>query len=101
MLDTEIISMINMSKQVFCNKLNQTLDALDSPPFPGPLGEKIYDRISKQAWQAWLQHQTMLINEYRLSLIDPKSRLFLQEEMEKYFFGEGSEPPPGFLAEKN
>ncbi|MDX2345712.1 MAG: oxidative damage protection protein [Legionella sp.] len=90
-----------MSKQITCQKLNETLDALDAPPFPGPLGEKIYQNISQKAWNAWLKHQTMLINEYRLALIDPKARAFLQEEMEKYFFGEGSAPPSGFLAEKN
>jgi Fe-S cluster biosynthesis and repair protein YggX len=89
-----------MPSKITCQKLNETLDALDAPPFPGPLGEKIYQHISKKAWQAWLTHQTMLINEYRLALIDPKARAFLQEEMEKYFFGEGSAPPAGFSEEK-
>ncbi len=90
-----------MTKQVACQKLNQTLDAMTSPPFPGPLGEKIYNHISQQAWNGWVAHQTMLINEYRLALIDPKARAFLQEEMEKYFFGEGSAPPAGFSEEKS
>ncbi|MDF1645458.1 MAG: oxidative damage protection protein [Legionellaceae bacterium] len=90
-----------MTKTVACQKLNQTLDALESPPFPGPLGTRIHEHISQKAWNAWLTHQTMLINEYRLSLIDPKARAFLQEEMEKYFFGESSTPPAGFSEEKS
>ena len=85
-----------MTDHIFCSKLKQTLAPMKAPPFPGPLGDKIFNHISQAAWQQWLQHQTMLINEYRLSLIDPKARTFLQEEMEKYFFGEGSAPPAGF-----
>jgi Fe-S cluster biosynthesis and repair protein YggX len=77
-------------------KLNEEAEGLDIPPFPGALGEKIFNHISKQAWNMWLSHQTMLINEYRLNLLDPKARQFLREEMEKYFFGEGSETPAGF-----
>jgi Fe-S cluster biosynthesis and repair protein YggX len=87
-----------MTHQVFCQKLNQTAEGLISPPFPGPLGERIYNHICAEAWKNWLSHQTMLINEYRLSLIDPKAREFLYQEMEKYFFGEGSTPPAGFSA---
>ncbi|KTC81511.1 oxidative damage protection protein [Legionella brunensis] len=85
-----------MTRQVFCYKLNQDAEGLDTPPFPGALGEKIFNHVSKQAWKMWLAHQTMLINEYRLSLIDPKAREFLNEEMKKYFFGEGSEKPAGY-----
>ncbi len=73
---------------------------MNAPPFPGPLGEKIYAQVSKQAWKMWLDHQTMLINEYRLNLLDPKAREFLQTEMKHYFFGEGSEKPAGFSPEK-
>lgn len=87
-----------MSRIIFCEKLKQNLPGLDSAPVGGDLGEKIYARVSEQAWNMWLSHQTMLINEYRLSLIDPKARTFLQEEMEKYFFSEGSEMPQGFKA---
>lgn len=86
-----------MTRQVFCEKLKQEAEGLSAPPFPGPLGEKIFNQISKQAWQMWLSHQTMLINEYRLSLIDPKAREFLLEEMKKYFFGEGSQAPSGYV----
>jgi Fe-S cluster biosynthesis and repair protein YggX len=89
-----------MTRQIFCSKLNQEAEGLDSPPFPGPLGEKIFHHVSKQGWKMWLAHQTMLINEYRLSLIDPKAREFLQEEMKKYFFEGGSEKPTGFVPEE-
>jgi Fe-S cluster biosynthesis and repair protein YggX len=89
-----------MSRQVLCCKLNQESQGLDKPPFPGPLGEKIYNEVSKQAWSMWLSHQTMLINEYRLNLTEAKSRDFLKEEMQNYFFGKGSEKPAGFT-EKN
>lgn len=88
-----------MSRSILCLKLNQEAEGLDAPPFPGELGEKIYQHISKQAWKMWLAHQTMLINEYRLSLIDPKAREFLKKEMNNYFFGEGSEKPSGFTPE--
>lgn len=86
-----------MTRFVFCSKLNQESEGLDKAPFPGALGEKIFNHVSKQAWGMWLAHQTMLINEYRLSLIDPKAREFLNEEMQKYFFGDGSEKPAGFV----
>lgn len=88
-----------MSRQVHCAKLNIEAPGLESPPFPGVLGEKIYENISKLAWQNWLGQQTMLINEYRLNLADAKARSFLREEMEKYFFGEGSTLPAGFTPE--
>ncbi|WP_028388684.1 oxidative damage protection protein [Legionella fairfieldensis] len=88
-----------MTRYVFCCKLNQEAEGLNTPPFPGSLGEKIFNHVSKQAWTMWLSHQTMLINEYRLSLIDPKAKEFLQEEMQKYFFGEGSTKPAGFVPE--
>lgn len=86
-----------MSRIVMCQKLGIEAEGLDAMPFPGVLGQKIFENISKQAWQQWLNHQTMLINEYRLSMIDPKSRKFLAEEMEKFLFGGGSTPPPGFV----
>lgn len=85
-----------MTKQIFCVKLKQDAEAMNAPPFPGELGNRIFNHVSKQAWKMWLGHQTMLINEYRLSLIDPKAREFLQTEMQNYFFGDGSEAPNGF-----
>jgi Fe-S cluster biosynthesis and repair protein YggX len=85
-----------MAKEVVCAKLKQKAVGLDSPPFPGALGERIFNEISQEAWSMWVNHQTMLINEYRLSTFDPKARQFLREEMEKYFFGEGSDKPSGY-----
>ena len=82
---------------VRCCKLNEELEGLVKPPFPGPLGARVYNEVSKQAWRMWLSHQTMLINEYRLNLMEPRSREFLKEELEKYFFGEGSAAPSGFI----
>lgn len=81
---------------IHCAKLKKDSIGLQQAPLPGALGQRIYDNISAEAWSAWLNHQTMLINEYRLSMIDPKSRKFLLQEMEKFLFGEGSEKPPGF-----
>ena len=74
-----------MTHKVFCKKLNQELEGLDYVPYPGELGQNIYENISEKAWGQWLAHQTMLINEYRLSLVDPKSREFLEKEMQKFF----------------
>ncbi|WP_038059951.1 oxidative damage protection protein [Thioalkalivibrio sp. HL-Eb18] len=86
-----------MARTVNCVKLGQEAEGLDFPPYPGEMGKKIYLNVSKEAWQAWLSHQTMLINEYRLTPVDPKARKFLEEEMEKFLFGEGSEKPEGFV----
>ena len=85
-----------MARIVHCVKLGKEAEGLDFPPYPGELGKRIYDNVSKQAWQQWLTHQTMLINEYRLSPIEPKARKYLEGEMEKFFFGGGSEKPPDF-----
>ena len=85
-----------MSKTINCKKLQKESPSLNSAPFPGKLGQKILNEISQEAWDMWLTHQTMLINEYRLSLIDPKSREFLREEMEKFLFGAGSAKPSGY-----
>jgi len=85
-----------MTRTVHCVKLNKEAEALDFPPYLGELGKKLYESVSKEAWQMWIAHQTMLINEYRLSLADPKSQSFLKAELEKFFFGEGSEKPADF-----
>lgn len=85
-----------MARIIECKKLGIEAEGFDSPPYPGELGQRIYNSISKQAWSDWLGHQTMLINEYRLSLIDPKAKELLETEMEKFLFGEGSELPPDF-----
>ena len=85
-----------MTRMVQCAYLKREAAGLDRPPYPGELGQRIYQNISKEAWARWMQHQTMLINEYRLTPIEPKARRFLEGEMEKFFFGTGSEKPEGF-----
>jgi len=79
--------------------LKAEAEGLDIAPYPGELGQKIYENVSKQAWQRWVAHQTMLINEYRLTPIEPEARKFLETEMEKFFFGEGSAVPKEFVPE--
>jgi Fe-S cluster biosynthesis and repair protein YggX len=85
-----------MTRMVHCVKLKREAEGLERQPYPGDLGKRILDNVSKQAWQDWLRQQTMLINEYRLSPMDPKARTFLKEQMEKFFFGEGAELPPDY-----
>lgn len=85
-----------MTRYVDCLKLKKNLAGLERPPYPGELGQKIFENISAEAWQSWVAHQTMLINEYRLSMIDPKARAFIKTEMEKFLFGSGSEKPAGY-----
>ena len=87
-----------MSKKVHCQLLDQELDALAFQTYPGELGKRIFENISQQAWQQWLALQTMLINENRLSPINPEHRAYLETEMEKYFFGGGAEKPEGYVA---
>ncbi len=86
-----------MSRTVNCVKLKREAEGLDRVPYPGELGQRVFENVSKEAWQQWLQQQTMLINEYRLSPVDPKARKFLEEQMEKFFFGEGAETPEGYV----
>ena len=88
-----------MSRTINCVVLNKEAEGLDYSPYPGDLGQRIYDGVSKEAWQRWLGHQTMLINEYRLTPIEPEAREFLAKEMEKYFFGEGSSAPQEYVPE--
>jgi Fe-S cluster biosynthesis and repair protein YggX len=85
-----------MSRTVQCVVLKRAADGLERPPYPGELGRRIYESVSREAWARWLQHQTMLINEYRLTPIEPKARKFLEGEMEKFFFGAGSQTPEGY-----
>ena len=86
-------------RTVKCLLLKEELPGLAFQTYPGELGKKIFDNISMQAWQAWLKHQTILINEHRLSPIEPAHRKYLEGEMEKFFFGEGSSVPAGFVPE--
>jgi len=86
-----------MTRMVLCSKLGIEAEGLDEPPFPGPKGEEIYQRVCKQAWQEWLDMQTMLINEHRLASYDPQARKFLAEERDKFLFAGGSEMPEGYV----
>jgi Fe-S cluster biosynthesis and repair protein YggX len=86
-----------MTRMVQCAKLGKQAEGLKAPPYPGELGKRIYLNISNEAWQQWLRQQTMLVNEYRLSAIDPKAQAFLKEEMEKFLFGEGGTTPEGYV----
>lgn len=86
-----------MARTVNCVLLKKEAEGLDWSPYPGDLGQRIYDNVSKEAWQRWLAHQTILINEYRLTPIEPEARSFLEKEMEKFFFGEGSAAPKEYV----
>ncbi|MCB1758841.1 MAG: oxidative damage protection protein [Gammaproteobacteria bacterium] len=85
-----------MSRTVNCVKLQREAEGLERAPYPGELGQRVFESVSKEAWQMWLRQQTMLINEYRLSPIDPKAREYLETQMEQFFFGEGAETPEQF-----
>ena len=89
-----------MARTVNCVILKAEAEGLDYAPYPGELGQRIYDNVSKEAWQRWLAHQTMLINEYRLAPIEPEAREFLATEMEKFFFGGGSERPKEYIPQE-
>jgi len=86
-----------MARKVNCALLKKEAEGLDYLPYPGELGKRIYNNISKEAWAQWVAHQTMLINENRLTPIEPKARAFLVAEMEKFLFGAGSQKPPDFV----
>jgi Fe-S cluster biosynthesis and repair protein YggX len=89
-----------MSRTVHCIKLGTDAEGLDRPPYPGPLGQRIFENVSKQAWQDWIAHQTRLINEYRLALAESSARKFLAQEMEKFFFGGGDLTQTGYVPPK-
>lgn len=86
-----------MSRTVFCKKYKEELEGLERAPYPGPLGQDIFDNVSKKAWEEWTDHQTMLINEKHLSMMDPASRKFLQEEMQKFLSGEDYAQAEGYV----
>lgn len=85
-------------REIFCQKLQQQSEGLDRQPYPGDLGRRIYEHISKPAWAAWIAHQTTLINEYRLNMLEAKDRQFLAKEMEKFLFSDDSTKPEGFVS---
>lgn len=86
-----------MARMVNCIKLGREAEALDFPPLPGEMGKRIYENVSKEAWQQWIKHQTMLINENRLSMTDPNARKYLADQMEKHFFGIGADRVAGYV----
>ncbi len=86
-----------MARTVQCIKLGREAEGLDFPPYPGELGKRLYENVSKEAWAAWLKHQTMLVNENRLNLADQRARQYLARQMERFFFGEGAEQPAGYV----
>jgi Fe-S cluster biosynthesis and repair protein YggX len=91
------IKEINMARTVNCIKLGKEADGMDFPPYPGPLGLKIFESVSKEAWAGWVKQQTMLVNENRLSLADAQARQYLKEQTEAYFFGDGGDKASGYV----
>ena len=85
-----------MARMVNCVKLGRELPGLERQPYPGELGKRIYENVSQQAWELWMQHSVILINHYGLSLGDPQARQFLEEQMEEFFFGEDAQMPEGW-----
>lgn len=86
-----------MPRTVFCTKHQTETEGLDFVPWPGPLGKRVFEQIGKPAWAEWIAHQTMLINENRLSPLDPKHRAVIEAEMEKFLFAGGAAPPAGYV----
>jgi Fe-S cluster biosynthesis and repair protein YggX len=88
-------------RTVKCVKLGRELPGLDRPPWKGDIGKRIYDNVSKEAWQMWVDHSKMLLNELRLNPLDPNSQKIMEEQMEQFFFGDGSKPPEGYVPVKH
>jgi Fe-S cluster biosynthesis and repair protein YggX len=86
-----------MARTVNCVILKKEAPGLDFAPYPGELGKRIYDNVSKEAWAGWIKHQTMLVNENRLNLADARARQYLARQMEKHFFGEGADVAQGYV----
>lgn len=90
-----------MTRTVFCSRLKQELEGLDRPPFPGPVGQRIFETVSKQAWQDWLKHQTLLINEKRLALTAPETQQYLGEQRDRFLRGEAVDRAEGYVPPAN
>ena len=86
-----------MPRMVKCIKLGREAEDLDFPPYPGELGKRIFEKVSKEAWRLWLEHQKMLVNENRLNLADKKAREYLAQQMEQHFFGGGADRAAGYV----
>ena len=90
-----------MSRTVHCVKFGKEMEALDRPPFRGEMGQKVFENVSKEAWRMWLEHSKMIVNEYRLDLTSESGQKIWMTELEKYFFGEGSQLPPDFVPQQS
>ena len=86
-----------MTRIINCVKMKKDLEGLDFPPIPGPLGQKVWENVSKEAWNEWIKHQTMLVNEYRLNLSDVRARKYLMDQLDAHFFGDGADAAYGFI----
>ena len=86
-----------MARQIMCVKLKREAEGLDFPPYPGEMGRRVFESVSKEAWKNWLEQQKMLVNENRLNLADKKARDYLVQQMERHFFGEGADPVAGYV----
>ena len=86
-----------MSRMVFCRRYQAELEGLDAPPYPGPKGQEIFDTVSKKAWEEWQGHQTMLINEKGLNMMEPEARKYLKEQLDKYLAGEAFDRAEGYV----
>ena len=86
-----------MTRIINCVKMKKDLEGLDFPPIPGPLGQKVWENVSKEAWNEWIKHQTMLVNEYRLNLSDVRARKYLMDQLDAHFFGDGADAAAGFI----
>jgi len=89
------------TRMVHCVKFGKDLPGLDRVPWRGELGKRVYENVSKDAWKLWIEHSKMIMNEYRLNPLDPQSQKIIAEQMENFFFGEGAQLPPGFVAQKS
>lgn len=89
-----------MARMVKCLKFGKEMEGLERPPMPGPLGQRIFENVSKEAWVMWKGQMIMLINEYRLNLADPKASEFLDQQTEAFFFGQGSQLPPEYTPQQ-
>ena len=87
-------------RMVHCVKLKRELPGLDSPPWPGALGQRIYDQVSQEAWEAWEERMKMILNEYRLLPFQKEAQVLVAKQMEEYFFGDDTTPPPGYVPER-
>ena len=87
-----------MARTVNCVKLGREAEGLEKPPIKGELGQRVFDNVSKEAWRMWLEHSKMLVNEYRLDLLSEQGQKLWMTELEKYFFGEGAQLPPDYVA---